>query len=71
MVLFRVMCFIEDKQVDAVDCDEGVHEALVKHFCCTDNYHVVTEMLLPDILRPQVAAHLTTETLNVLIQVTS
>jgi len=65
-----MMCFVEYKEIDLVDGDERMQETVVQYLCSENNGHVVVEMLVPDRLGPQVTVHLSTETINLVVQIT-
>lgn len=69
MTLFRMVCFVEDQQIDVLKPDERVHEALIKHFCSTDNDHILAQMFLPYFCSPEISIHSTTGPLNLVIKI--
>ncbi len=70
MIPLGVMSFVEDEHVDLVDRDERVHETLIENIGRADDDHVLAEISVPYILAPQIASHVTTETFDLLVQVT-
>jgi len=43
---------VEDQQIDLIHCDEGMGEALVKHFSSANDDHVFRKVFEPHIFRP-------------------
>lgn len=69
MTFLGMMSLVENEQVDLLHLDERMHEALSEDLGGADNDHVLIEMLCPYLLRPEVAAHGTTEALHFLVEV--
>lgn len=61
VILLCVVGFIEDYEVDLVDADEPMAEAMVQDSRSTDYHLVIPEMSLPRWLGPEVGAHVSAE----------
>lgn len=69
MALFGVMGFVENEQVDLIDVDERVHQALAQDISRADNDHVFLKMLLPCLLGPKLALHRSAEAIDFVVQI--
>ena len=70
MILFGVVCFIKDQQVDLVHSDVGMGEALVEDLGGADNGHILVKGLLPKGLAERdILDHVPAEFLNGIVQV--
>lgn len=61
---------VEDEEIDLIHRNEGMHQALIEDLGCTDNDHIFCEHFPPSPLCPKIAAHLTTEALDLLVEIT-
>lgn len=69
MILLGMMRFIEYEEIDLVNSNKSMKEALVEHLGSTHNNHVLGEVLTPRVLFPEICAHGSTKAINVLIYV--
>lgn len=67
VILFGMVGFIKDKQVDLLHSDMTVHQAMIQDISRTDDHHVILEMLCPSLLAPKVDPHCTEEVSNFLV----
>ena len=61
MLLFSMVSLIKDQQVDLVNLNKGMKQALMKYFCRTDNNHISFEVAFPGLLIPEICLHCTTK----------
>ena len=54
MILFGVMCLIEDQQVDILHPDVGIQKAVVQDIGGTDYNHALTQRFLPYFFTPEI-----------------
>ena len=63
------MSLVEDQEIDLVDRDERAHEAVVEDVCGADDGLVLGQVLLPDLLVPEVATQVSPESVDGLIEI--
>ena len=64
-----MMGLVKDKKVYLINRNERMRQALMEYLSCTNNDHVFLEDLPPSLFGPKIAAHLTTEAINFLIEI--
>lgn len=69
MILFGVMSFVENKQIDLIHSHVRVQETLVQYLCCANYHHVRLEILVPGLFAPKVCSHGAKELGDILVDV--
>lgn len=69
MILFGVMCFIENQQVYLIHPHIRVKETLVQDLRRAYYHHVGVEMVVPGLLAPQVCSHGTEKLPDILVDI--
>lgn len=69
MVLLGVVRFVKDEQVDLVNGNEGMRQAMVQNGCSTNDHLIILEVFIPGLSCPQIGVHLARESIRRLVQV--
>jgi hypothetical protein len=69
MILLRMVGFIEDQNVDLTHFDESIEQALMDDLACADNYHAFGEVVIPDLLVPEIWSHRTEYVCHILVEI--
>lgn len=61
--------FIEDQNVDLTHFDETIEQALIENLARADNYHTFGEVIIPDLLIPEVWSHRAENVAHILVEI--
>jgi hypothetical protein len=61
--------FIEDQNIDLTHFDETIEQALIENLARADNYHTFGEVIIPDLLIPEVWSHRAENVAHILVEI--